>query len=139
MTLSIPRRLESPNQSRGAHWRVRHRITQEWERAIWDIEVSRPDLIADLAIALRRGPKDWMRMRVEIERHVPSKRNFIRDDDNLAFAKKPLLDALKRRGWIKDDSRKWCESPLPTQHVSVDGQDRTVIQISIVSDGGPTR
>jgi hypothetical protein len=87
------------------------------------------------ALAAFVGPKKWFgyvastKMRVEVERHVPSARNFIRDDDNLRFSVKPLLDALKRQGYIKNDSRKWLEQPTPTQHVSADGKDWTVVRI----------
>lgn len=126
LVLHIPRRLESPNKSRGAHWRVRHRITQEWEQ--------------ECSLAARRGPAakasyDLLsalrdrRMLVTVERHVPSERNFIRDDDNLVYSTKPLRDALKRLGYIKDDSRKWLELPMPTQHVSEDGSDFTIVTI----------
>jgi hypothetical protein len=65
---------------------------------------------------------------------VPSARNFIRDDDNLRFAVKPLLDALKRQGYIKNDSRKWLEHPTPTQSVSPDGKDWTIVTIEPVAD-----
>ena len=135
----IPRRLESPNTWNGRHWRVKHRISQEWEKGIADAYLDR--LAAGgrrigfwEALGAHMGPKKWEgiivgKMRVEVERHVPSSRNFIRDDDNLRFAVKPLLDALKRQGYIKNDSRKWLEHPTPTQHVSEDGKDYTVIRI----------
>ena len=126
LELRIPRRLESPNKSRGAHWRVRHRISKDWEREIGWARVI-------------QGKSDAMylatgKMRVEIERHVPSGHNFIHDADNLAFSSKPILDSLKRLGYIKNDSRKWLEHPTPTQHVSADGKDWTVIRISRAED-----
>ena len=117
----IPRRLESPNTWNGRHWRVKHRISQAWELEVW-----RSFHAAFAKLPLPTGDR---KMRVEVERHVPSARNFIRDDDNLRFAVKPLLDALKRQGYIKNDSRKWLEHPTPTQHLSEDGKDYTVIRI----------
>ena len=129
MTLTIPRRLESPNVFQGRHWRVKHRISQEWEDEIRGAILTRRTLRSFYA-ALSFKPK--AKMRVTVERHVPSMRNFIRDDDNLRFAVKPLLDALKRQGYIKNDSRKWLEHPTPTQHVSADGKDYTVITIQAV-------
>ena len=135
LELRIPRRLESPNKSRGAHWRVRHRISQEWEQEVW-VAVARQTqarTVPEVAICMNAIPalkrNVLHRMRVEVERHVPSRRNFIQDADNLAFCVKPLLDALKRQGWIKNDSRKWLEHPTPTQHVSADGRDWTVVKI----------
>lgn len=138
LTLRIPRELVSPNQWNGHHWRVKHRISQDWEHAIGaavvDLLVERhgraPGLIN--AIGAMYGPKRWIgyeagRCRVVITREVPSGRNFIRDDDNLRFCVKPLLDALKRQGYIKNDSRKWIELPTPEQKVSADGKHWTEI------------
>jgi Holliday junction resolvase RusA-like endonuclease len=121
LVLRVPRRLESPNASRGGHWRVRHRISMEWER---DLGWAR--------VTTKQAPENCLatgKMRVTVERHVPSGRNFIRDDDNLMFATKPVRDALKRLGYIKGDSRVWLEHPLPTQHVSEDGRDWTIVRI----------
>ena len=136
LTLRIPRRLESPNTWNGRHWRVKHKISQEWEN---DICGAYYEQIAGRQNALGCfvGPRKWEgivvgRMRLTVERHVPSARNFIRDDDNLRFSVKPLLDALKRQGYIKNDSRKWLDHPTPTQHVSADGKDYTVITIEPV-------
>lgn len=138
LELKIPRRLESPNIWNGRHWRVKHRISQDWEHGIGAafyalVAGPRADFVTALGCVM--GPKKWEgvvvgKMRVEVERHVPSARNFIRDDDNLRFSVKPLLDALKRQGYIRNDSRKWLEHPTPTQHVSADGGDWTVVRIT---------
>jgi Holliday junction resolvase RusA-like endonuclease len=145
LVLRLPRRLESPNVWNGRHWRTKHRISQEWAVEIdWAIvALQARDHGARCARATSwlnewaKGRKIDMpvprKMRVTVERHVPSGRNFIRDDDNLRFCVKPLLDALKRQGYIKNDSRKWLEHPTPTQHVSEDGKDWTVITIEPVS------
>lgn len=145
LELRIPRRLESPNIWNGRHWRVKHRISQEWEKEIgygvadqFKVEHGGIDFWTVLAAIV--GPRKWAgievgRMRVTVERHVPSPKNFIRDDDNLRFCVKPLLDALKRQGWIKNDSRKWLDHPTPTQHVSADGKDWTVVVITRVEQG----
>lgn len=151
LTLKIPRRLESPNTWNGRHWRVKHRISQEWESSLGGAMLDnvlaaaraegmknpKPDFPTALMCVV--GPRKALgvepgKRRVEIARHVPSARNFIRDDDNLRFAVKPLLDALKRQGYIKNDSRKWLEHPTPTQHVSTDGKDWTVITIQSVKE-----
>lgn len=129
LELRIPRRLESPNIWNGRHWRVKHRITQEWEKEICC--AARFSSRAALAHWQTHGHAAAERKaRIEVERHVPSGRNFIRDDDNLRFSVKPLLDALKRQGYIRNDSRMWLEHPTPTQHVSADGKDWTVIRIA---------
>lgn len=140
LVLRIPRRLESPNTWNGRHWRVKHKLSQEWEKEIGgayyqQIAGAPRDFATALGCAV--GPRKWEgivvgKMRLIVERHVPSQRNFIRDDDNLRFSVKPLLDALKRQGYIKNDSRKWLDHPTPTQHVSADGKDYTVITIEPV-------
>jgi hypothetical protein len=124
LVLRIPRRLESPNMWNGRHWRVKSRITLAWE---YDIAYADGLVAARGLYVCRQAPR--YRQRVSVERHVPSRRNFIRDDDNLRFSVKPLLDALKRQALIEDDSRKWLEHPTPTQHVSADGNDWTIITI----------
>lgn len=140
VTLRVPRALASPNTWNGRHWRVKHRISQDWETAIGAATVDlyqaagqRVGLVA--AVCGMSGPK-WAlgyeagRMRVAITREVPSGRNFIRDDDNLRFSVKPLLDALKRLGYIRNDSRKWIELPTPEQRISTDGKYWTEITIT---------
>lgn len=156
LELKIPRRLESPNTWQGRHWRVKYQLSQEWEYAIGGAALDnvmaeaerrgfknpKPDFptallcmsgprgIAKLSSAAAKVPNT--KCRVEVERHVPSARNFIRDDDNLRFSVKPLLDALKRQGYIRNDSRKWLEHPTPTQHISEDGKDWTIVRIEAV-------
>jgi Holliday junction resolvase RusA-like endonuclease len=121
LTLRIQRELVSPNQWNGRHWRVKHRISQEWEQELgW------------MALQWLREQREiaaTSRMRLTVTREVPSGRNYIRDDDNLRFCVKPLLDAVKRLGLIKNDSRKWLELPVPEQRVSLDGQHWTQIKI----------
>jgi hypothetical protein len=139
LELRIPRRLDSPNTWNGRHWRVKHRLSQDWEQEV-GIAVAVFCGANSLRATLRAvcGPKaagyDVGKVRVTVERHVPSGRNFIRDDDNLRFSVKPLLDALKRQGYIKNDSRKWLDHPTPTQHVSEDGKDWTVVRIEPVDE-----
>lgn len=143
LTLKIPRRLDSPNTWNGRHWRVKHRLSQVWEQeigaAMCDItnaslkrqgkRIGLPTVIACFQGLARNGYEVADKVRVSVERQVPSARNFIRDDDNLRFSVKPLLDALKRQGYIKNDSRKWLEHPTPTQSVSPDGKDYTIVTI----------
>jgi hypothetical protein len=129
--LEIPRELKSPNKWQGRHWRYKHRETQQWE---WEI--------AAVALTTNGGYLQFQRdggmlrpyevRRVTVTRIVPSKRNFIKDDDNLRFSTKPLNDALKRLGLIYDDSRKWLQQPIPEQIVSPEGEWRTVIEIAPV-------
>lgn len=139
LVLHVPRELKSPNCWQGRHWRFKHRESQDWEKQIWVVLAQRTgaknyvEVLACMnAIQPRRVCQE--KRRVIVTRFVPCKRNFIRDDDNLRFAVKPLLDALKRLGLIYNDSRRWIDLPVPTQDVSPDGRWRTVIEITKVND-----
>lgn len=144
ITLRVQRELVSPNKWQGRHWTIKHRLSQDWEKALGgglcDLYVAageRLNLVA--AVTAMSGPT-WAtgyeagRMNVSITREVPSGRNFIRDDDNLRFSVKPLLDTLKRLGYIRNDSRQWIELPTPEQRISPDGKYWTEIAITPVDE-----
>lgn len=137
LDITVNRELKSPNVWQGRHWRVKHRETVAWETEIaveMLTENNRSSLIAILYLMNSFKPKRVCdeKRRVAVVRGVPSLRNFIRDDDNLRFSVKPLLDALKRLGLIHDDSRKWLDHETPTQEVSSDGKYFTRIHIGAV-------
>lgn len=111
MTLRIPRELRSPNAWMWKHWRIKQRERSEWEAELMVACVKRDRYHS---FGTRIVP---FRSRVTVTRIVPSRRNFIKDDDNLRFAVKPLNDALKRKGLIYEDSRNYLEQPMPTQEV----------------------
>lgn len=132
-TLTVDRELKSPNRWQGRHWRYKHRETQEWEQAIF-YEIARQRGVKGVVGALLAlGAFPWQqcaeKRRVQVIREVPSGRNFIRDEDNLRFATKPLNDALKRLKLIRDDSRKWLEQTTPEQRIAKDGKFHTTIVI----------
>jgi hypothetical protein len=116
VTLKIGLELRSPNKTLWAHWRAKQNERQKWEKAI------------TAALAVERNHGDWRfqdgapkpvppapRVRVSATRYVPHRRRFIRDDDNLVFAMKPVLDALKACGLIQDDRRSCCQLETPRQ------------------------
>lgn len=123
----IQRKLRTPNEYLGMHWREKGR-----ERKAWTAHFANA-LITALGVPCARallGPGAPLigcdggctsRRRIEVIRWAPTPRNFIRDDDNLRFTVKPLLDALKHLGVIRDDHRKWLEVESPTQDMSHDG------------------
>jgi hypothetical protein len=129
----VARRLRSPNTWQGHHWRVKDNETKSWQRLLLQAApLSLPEAILRWR-ALAGTPAEWdqgpERRLVLVTRCVPSRQNFIRDEDNLRFTTKPLNDALKRMGLIYQDSRRWLEQPMPEQRVSGDGQDWTEITI----------
>lgn len=139
LRLEIPRELKSPNRMAKGHWSRRHRESQEWEKFIWVAVLQQRSTVLPVtpvqaAVASLKGQPIFgcqEKRRVSVIRECPSKRNFIKDDDNLRYSVKQLNDAIKRLGLIRDDSRKWLEQSV-TQAVSSDGRWRTVIEIEAV-------
>lgn len=137
LTLRIPRELRSPNAWLWKHWRIKQREREAWEK---DIAIAlltadgRKNVFAILQ-AMNAIPETKRvcaeRRRVTVTRIVPSARRFIRDEDNLRFSVKPVNDALKRLGLIKDDNRKWLEQPMPVQQVGASVE--TIIEIERVA------
>lgn len=82
----IPRLLRSPNATRWAHWRVAQREARAWHLAV-------------RATCGRRDPPHRGPARV----HVHHVRARLLDLGSATAAVKPLLDALRRNGWIEDD------------------------------------
>jgi len=118
---------------------VKHRISQEWDcyfDGACPTEKGKRNIFALLVASNSVRPKreQTQRVRVAVAREVPSGRNFIRDDDNLRFCVKPLLDALKRLGFIRNDSRKWIELPTPEQRISTDGHYWTEVILSTIDE-----
>ena len=140
LELSLPRRLHSPNATRGYHWRVRHRDTQTWERLIascspalwqpWVLPIVGTRIQGRLLVP-RRTPA---RRVLTVERQVPSRRNFIHDLDNLTFSAKPLADSLRRLGLLYDDSTRWLDLRPVRQTVHPDGQDWTILTLERADD-----
>lgn len=126
------------------HWREKSRERKAWQAHVVNALVlscgyatARTLVHAEALPGAQGGCMD--RRRVEVIRLAPARRNFIRDDDNLRFAVKPLLDALKHVGLIRDDHRKWIDLPLPTQDVSSDGTFWTWIALDAAAPLPSTR
>lgn len=134
--IRLPHRLESPNKTLWAHWRVKAKAKSEWMARL-RLAVADSAGLTSLATfgdtplaALGVAPVREKR-RVHVTRIVPSARNFIRDDDNLVFAGKPLLDCIRQIGFLRDDSSAWTDLQRPTQQVDPEGRDWTVVRIEI--------
>jgi hypothetical protein len=131
--------LLSGNHQAGAHWATRDR-----DRVAWDVALQNALIVA---ANVRTWP-EYQRLRVKapkvrmglvLTREVPSRRNFIRDDDDLMWSAKRLRDAMKANRLFFDDSRKWLDYGLPLQEVSADGQYWTDIVIAPLPDAVPSR
>lgn len=144
LELVILRKLESPNKTRGYHWRSRHRETKVFEALLrcairhdlnaWSLILrteTRKDKLGQWRIFEERRQE---KRRVTVIRQVKCRRQFIQDDDNLQFSAKPVNDALKRLGLVYEDKRKWMEQPPVLQEVSPDKIARTIIRIERISE-----
>jgi hypothetical protein len=134
VSLHLPYNAKSPNETLvGRHWGAKAKLTKAWETAI---KLAIGDHIGATTVSGYDKPVEALgfkpvavRMRVSITRLVPNRRNFIKDDDNLGYIVKPINDALKRLGFLKDDKRQWLEQPRPGQAIAGDGLHWTVIRI----------
>lgn len=127
----VARRLDSPNTWR-FHWSVGHKLMKWWVHA-FETAIATGGGHASLAAARMADaerPRPTCRMRVVVTRQVPSRRNFIRDADDLRYTTKPINDALKHVRLIFDDSERWLEQPTPRQEVSPDGRDWTLVHVA---------
>lgn len=141
LQLRLQYQLKSVNQWSGMHFASktgRHAESQRWQAAITNaitlsLGVASTQLLLSPACGIPNARGGCTEKRqVSVQRLVPHVRRFIRDDDNLVAAEKPLYDALKRLGLLKDDSVKWVERARPAQMVSADGTFWTVITITPV-------
>jgi hypothetical protein len=131
LTLTAWRELKTPNAWLGAHWGSKN--GERAQRKAWTGTLGN-------AIGPVRGlDLTTIRRRVTVTRLVPTSRHLIKDDDNLVGALKPLLDALVRLEYIRDDRREWLELVPPTQAVANDGAFRTIIEIAPARPLEPSR
>jgi hypothetical protein len=85
-------KVESQNATQWAHWTAYHRYNKKWRSA--------------LALRLGRSP-DVVTTPMDIT--ITSYRSRLLDKGNLVGGCKPIPDALKALGWIKDDSPEWVD------------------------------
>lgn len=124
--LVIAEKLTSPNKWMSSGFR-QHGNRTKWERLL------KAAILRALGVAswqwleeLGRKPATHVKMTLQIVRLVPSSREFIRDDDNLAFSRKQVSDAMKHVGLLKEDRREWLETLTIHQDVAPNGKPMTV-------------
>jgi hypothetical protein len=140
VVIRMPKRLESPNRWLWTSWMVKKRAVDAWAQAIRQaaLDSSSVDWVALATAAVSPAASvGWLappvRVRVTVERLVPSTRHLIKDSvHNLAFASKGVVDCVVKAGFLRDDSDRHIDL-VCTQAVSPDGLDWTVITITAPS------
>jgi len=113
----------SPNERKWQHHMARFRLRKAWQEGLF---------YGVICARHRRELIDQAktnRMRVEITVHI--KNTF--DEDNLVAAMKPVLDGLKKLGYIRDDSPEFLELVLPIQQIK-SAERKTVLKIGPVGN-----
>jgi hypothetical protein len=126
---ALPMKLQSPNVwVRGSHWGAVKRHRDQWRGQLVRVICDAAGVASEVALReLGRVPAVRWVVRSDIVRLVPSERQFIRDDDNLPFAPKPLHDALTASGLIRDDRRQWLRMGRVRQAVWKGNEPATVV------------
>ena len=91
-TWTLGRIPRSANRVLRAHWGARTHDKKSWIRYV-------------LAACGRPPRRVEEKIRLEVTVH----RKKLQDPDNAVASVKPLLDALRRTGWLRDDSHEWLE------------------------------
>lgn len=82
------------------------------------------DIESDIAIFIRRMPRYEKPIRINFFWVEKTKR---RDYDNIAFAKKFILDAMVKMGKLKDDNRRFVTSF--TDSFSYGNENKVILEI----------
>ncbi|MCI0659022.1 MAG: hypothetical protein L0170_18365 [Acidobacteria bacterium] len=97
----IPRRVPpSANQLRGKKYR--HPNDYQRLRQTWEWEVAAALSAVERALLKAEAEKHCIRVKITIVRRSEL------DYDNLVGGCKPVVDALKNVGFLKDDSPRWA-------------------------------
>lgn len=99
VTVEIPFVPPSWNRVSRSHWSVRHRVVKLWAKAL-DIAV-----LATYKGAIYEQANAGTRMQVAIT----IRRKRLLDPDNAQYCAKPILDAMTRLHFIRDDSNQFIE------------------------------
>lgn len=113
----IPIRANSQNDFHKRYWKKYYRIKKKWFKAIGFI--------------LGRGEHNDRKRSAWIIGYQPPRGMY--DDQNFVGGCKPIPDALKEFGWIKDDNRKRFSCQYTQEKVGTHGTDELGVRIIILN------
>jgi hypothetical protein len=95
---------KTANQMLRSHWASQRREVTAWAIALRKVEWPHGPWHPD-----RRGHRNdgGLYLPAKVHLHILVLRRRLQDPDNAVASVKPLLDALKREGWLVDDSPRW--------------------------------
>jgi len=107
----LPRLTQSLNKTLRQHWAANARKNKSWQHDLAWFFPARPRTKAFRYMAI-----------VSYRKGTP-------DDDNLRGGCKPVIDALRRLGWLWDDSPDWLKCGYVLKRVGEDGTKETGTRI----------
>ena len=113
MTATIPQIPKTNNASLRSHWGARQRETTRWRRLV-------RTCCGTPGYGMVQG-----RQRVTITVH----RGRRQDKDNAYGSVKPIVDGLKRAGWVVDDAPEWIDLRVQEEVERDRRKRRTVIEV----------
>ena len=131
----IAEKLQSPNKTM-ASWMLQQSARKKWQKLL-EPAIAKAQGAASFTWLqqLGRAPQCAEKMTLQIVRLVASTREFIKDDDNLAFSRKQSTDAMKHLRLVKDDRREWLDALPIYQDVAPNGRALTVFILWPVDAG----
>ena len=131
----IAEKLQSPNKTM-ASWMLQQSARKKWQKLL-EPAIAKAQGAASFTWLqqLGRAPQCAEKMTLQIVRLVASTREFIKDDDNLAFSRKQSTDAMKHLRLVKDDRREWLDALPIYQDVTPNGRALTVFILWPVDAG----
>ena len=112
VTVILPAVPVTQNEYLRLHWAKRARVNKDWQHLVSLFFPKRESVVMTKA-------------KMQIEQH----RHGLQDPDNRVAACKPLIDAIVRAGFLKDDSPNWLELDVIERKVGRSEDKRTRVTI----------
>lgn len=106
----------SLNEWQRMHWHTKREVKRDWEM------VCKVSQIKQLPNGI---PNATSKCRIKLIRNGPREL----DTDNLYGGVKPLLDAIKARGWIVDDAPKWMDLTVEQRKTTARDNPHMILEI----------
>ena len=114
-----------PTNNVRAHWSLKHGERRRWGKAVLAIPPG-PWTSRIVPDPLGQGVVEYQCLPKKVCIRITVYRWNLQDPDNAVASVKPLVDAIRSRGWAVDDSAKWLELEVLEE---IDRKDiRTIVE-----------